>query len=368
MSSYAQAATSTWTRLTGSTDWNTAADWGGTLPISGTFFVFNSANASPSATLTNTLTTSAFNVTSRTFNSRLPAYTMTGNTFNLNGSTTAIVNNALTPEGIFNNSGQSPVTFANTGGLTDSNSTSFGLGTGGITITNGLTYAATVGLTSTLTGTTGVLTLGSLALNAGTTGGTASAITDTITGTGNVTVLGAISDGGAGAAPTASSGMTPGHADPRRGRHLHRVATDQRQRKSISSIAVHERNSLQYRGHHHHLLASLSITGANATAGTATGVNATGGTQFTYGGPATVSLTKCSGAASLTYTVGPASPTGSVLVRANNGVLVIQTSAADLGIGALGENFKVTGTAPAITNGMVDASIVSLGGITTGQG
>jgi len=81
-----------------------------------------------------------------------------------------------------------------------------------------------------------------------------------------------------------------------------------------------------------------------------------------------LSLTK-SGANTLSYTIGNAGASGntqglgSVLARATNGVLIIQTSAADLGTGTSNnENFLVNGTAPTLqgVNNMVNASIVTL--------
>jgi autotransporter-associated beta strand protein len=115
-----------------------------------------------------------------TFNAGSPAYTMTGNTFNL---TAGITNNSSNLQ-----------TFSNTGGLTQSVSvTDTVTAAGGITITNGLTETGSSGLGLTVNGAGGLLTLGSLTLNSGAT----AAVTDTIAGTGNVTINGAVANGSA---------------------------------------------------------------------------------------------------------------------------------------------------------------------------
>ena len=88
------------------------------------------------------------------------------------------------------------------------------------------------------------------------------------------------------------------------------------------------------------------------------------GTQFTYAGGGVISLNKGSDT-SLTVLAGNAGETGSVLNRSGSGVLIIQTASADLGSG---ENFKVTGVAPTVTNGMVSASIVGLGSTNANEG
>ncbi len=173
-------ATKTWTGNT-STDWATGTNWGTTAPASTDSLVFG-APGSAGALLTNTLTSSSFNVGGITFNSSATtAYTFTGNTFNL---TAGIVNN-----------GTALQTFNNTGGLTNSaNSTFVVSSSGGISI-NSLTDTATTNQTTTVNGAGGTLTIGSFALNSGAT--TAAAVTDTITGTGNVTITGAITNGNA---------------------------------------------------------------------------------------------------------------------------------------------------------------------------
>jgi fibronectin-binding autotransporter adhesin len=109
---------------------------------------------------------------------------------------------------------------------------------------------------------------------------------------------------------------------------------------------------------------TLSITsGTGAVADT--GVSNLPGSTFSYGGGDTLFLK--TGGTSLSYTIGNASPSGNVLVRTGNGVLVVQTNSADLGTN---ENFVVKGSPPAknATNGMVSATLVTLGGGTAGQG
>jgi fibronectin-binding autotransporter adhesin len=111
---------------------------------------------------------------------------------------------------------------------------------------------------------------------------------------------------------------------------------------------------------------NLSITGTGVAA--LTGVSNAAGSTFTYAGGDTLFLKKGTG---LSYTIGNASPSGSVLVRSGNGVLIVQTNSNDLGTAAAtGEDFFVTGTAPATnaTNKMVSASIVTLGGGTASSG
>ncbi len=96
----AQAAVEAWAGSAGSVDWTTAANWTGTHtpPISGDSLTFG-ANASSSNTLTDTLTTGAFNLTGITYNSGAPAYVMTGNAFKLTGS---ITNNSAVTQSINN--------------------------------------------------------------------------------------------------------------------------------------------------------------------------------------------------------------------------------------------------------------------------
>ena len=145
------AGTRTWTGSAGSTDWATAANWGGTTPASADSLVFTSANASPSTTLTNTLTSASFIVAGITFNANSPAYTMTGNTFALGGS-------------ISNNSGVQQ-TFSNTGGIAVTVAPQFALSTsGGINITGGLANNIVGNLGITVNGLGGNLQIGGLDL------------------------------------------------------------------------------------------------------------------------------------------------------------------------------------------------------------
>ena len=165
------AATDTWTGSAGSTDWLTGADWGGTAPSSGDSLIFTSANASSSNTLTDTLTSSAFNIGTITFNSGSPAYTMTGNAFTLTGG---ITNNSTSLE-----------TFSNTGGLDASSAAeTFAVTSGGITITNGLINTFAGAQTLTVNGAGNLLTLGGYTLENNAT----TAAPDVITGAGNVTI------------------------------------------------------------------------------------------------------------------------------------------------------------------------------------
>lgn len=101
---------------------------------------------------------------------------------------------------------------------------------------------------------------------------------------------------------------------------------------------------------------TLQLTPGTAAAAAVTGANAVAGSTFTYAGGATLGLTK-NGANNLSYIVGNASPSGSVLVRSNNGTLVIApTAAANLGSS---EKFVVNGlTSAANINGIYDASVV----------
>ena len=98
----AQAVTTYWTGAAGvgNTDVATAANWGGTQPPSGNTWGFNAAGTSGTI-LTNTLTSSAFNVQGIAFGSSstaAPPYTLSGNTFTLTGdisNTTAAVTQTL---------------------------------------------------------------------------------------------------------------------------------------------------------------------------------------------------------------------------------------------------------------------------------
>ncbi len=89
-----------------------------------------------------------------------------------------------------------------------------------------------------------------------------------------------------------------------------------------------------------------------------TGASVATGTKLTYGGNSTLSLNRGT-QTSLTFTAGNVGETGSVLAREGNGTLMIRSTGSEI-TGSLGtaEKFLVTGTAPAIANGMVTPSIV----------
>jgi len=102
----ADAASYTWRGSAGSTDWATTGNWS-SLPATSTatFLFFTSSNASSSNTLTNTLTSSTFQIGNITFEAGAPAYTMTGSTFRLIAATdptTFIANNSSNTQ-TFNN-------------------------------------------------------------------------------------------------------------------------------------------------------------------------------------------------------------------------------------------------------------------------
>ncbi len=173
----ASAATKTWQGSAGSADWLTGANWlTAGAPASNDSLVFTNANASPSNTLTNTLTSSAFTIANITFDALAPAYTMTGNTFRLNG--------------VDNNSGALQ-TFSNTGGLISNATTmNFNATSGNIEITTGYRLMNSGARALNING--GTLTLGSLELMA--TGAGSGATTTTIGGTGNLNVTGAVTN------------------------------------------------------------------------------------------------------------------------------------------------------------------------------
>lgn len=174
-----KAANRTWVGST-STDWVTNSNWnGGTAFAPADTITFNAAGTQ-GASLTNTLTNSAFNVGAITFSATASAYTLSGNTFNIAGN---ITNNSSFLQ-----------TFNNTSGLTVDAARTFTVSQlGSLAITNGLTNTGAAGLTTTVNGAGGTLTLGSFTLNSGATAGT----TATLAGTGNITVSGAVGNGSA---------------------------------------------------------------------------------------------------------------------------------------------------------------------------
>ena len=121
---------------------------------------------------------------------------------------------------------------------------------------------------------------------------------------------------------------------------------------------------------------SISSTGgtlslAPSTAATAanwTGASAAGA-QFNYGGTATIKLTRKDATSSLSFTIGGGGATPLFRSPSGNGVLIVQPSTTTtLGVNAagFGEQLLVNGTAPTVTNGMVNPSIVGLGVSTAG--
>lgn len=196
------AATKTWQGSAGSTDWLTGANWLTVgAPASNDSLVFTSANASPSNTLTNTLTSSAFTIANITFDALSPAYTMTGNTFRLNG--------------VDNNSGALQ-TFSNTGGLiSNATSMTFNATSGNIDITTGYRLMNSGARALNVNG--GTLTLGNLELMAA--GAGSGATTTTIGGTGHLNVTGAVTNlsGTAAITYTGSGTLTLGGANTHTG-------------------------------------------------------------------------------------------------------------------------------------------------------
>jgi len=96
----AHAATVVWSGTGTNGDWITAANWtGGVAPVSGQALQFGAAGSS-GTTLTNTLTSTAFNVAGITFTAAAPAYSMSGSAFTL---TAAVVNNSSATETLTTN-------------------------------------------------------------------------------------------------------------------------------------------------------------------------------------------------------------------------------------------------------------------------
>ncbi len=156
----AQAATDTWAGSAGNTDWNQATWTGGNAtPVSGDSLVFTSANASGSNTLTDTLTSSSFNIAGITFNSGALAYTMTGNAFALTGNITnsstslETINNAISTTAVRTvtmTSGGGNVTLGGNISGTGGGLTTAGTGTLTLSGTNSYTGTTTVGATGIL--------------------------------------------------------------------------------------------------------------------------------------------------------------------------------------------------------------------------
>jgi len=162
----AGAAVDTWAGSAGSADWITAANWSdGTsaAPLSNDSLLFANANLSASATLTDTLTSSSFNVAGITFNPGSFAYTFGGNAFALTGG---IINNGTNLETINNAVGlASTQTFTTTAGGGNISLGGLISGAGGITATGGgtLTLSAANTFSGQLTINGGVVSLASVA-------------------------------------------------------------------------------------------------------------------------------------------------------------------------------------------------------------
>ena len=188
----------------------------------GTDLTFNADGAAGTAAshvLTNTLTSTAFNIAGITFNSGAPAYTMGGNSFNL---TTGMTNNSGVLQ-TFNNSGVTAVTgdtggtVLNATGLTVSGGTTWNVGTGGITL-SGLQFNTINNSSSTTTvnGTGGTLTIAYLGLGTM----TSSRLVQTFNGSGNISVGTMVAGGSASAANdsfvysgTGTFSLTGSHTD-----------------------------------------------------------------------------------------------------------------------------------------------------------
>ena len=143
-----QAANSTWTGSAGTTNMNAAADWGGTVAPAGNIWIFTSANASSSTTLSNDFAAN-FNVGGIVFNSGALAYIINGNSINLSGG---ITNNGTSLETFgtaFALQGAETITTTSGGGNLTFNgiiSAAFGLtfnGSGTTTLNGADTYGTT---------------------------------------------------------------------------------------------------------------------------------------------------------------------------------------------------------------------------------
>ena len=222
-SALAATGPDTWVGNTDAT-WQNGANWSGTNapPASGDSLVFNAdgtAGTANSDTLTNTLTSTAFNVAGITFGSNAPAYTMTGNTFNL---TAGITNNSgvlqtFSNTGVVAVSGSTGGTVSNSTGLTLNGGTTWNVGTGGITV-SGLQFSTTNNSSSTTTvnGTGGTLTIAYLGLGTM----SSSRLVQTFNGTGNISIGTMVAGGSLSAATdsftysgTGTFSLTGSHTD-----------------------------------------------------------------------------------------------------------------------------------------------------------
>ncbi len=235
----AVAATETWTTGTGTANWSLGTNWTGTNlpPATGDSLIFGATNGT--TTLNDDLTNSSFNIAGITFNSGDPAYTISGNAFNLtggianNGTALETINDAISMSAV-----QTFTTTAGGGNITLGGAmTDGGLG-GGITVAGFGTLTLTgadsyVGATTVNSGTlnlgggtaTGSITgsalfLGGGTLNYTTTGTNTQTFTSTALSTGystitntsaNTIALGAISrTAGAGGSVNFTNNSTSG--------------------------------------------------------------------------------------------------------------------------------------------------------------
>jgi fibronectin-binding autotransporter adhesin len=205
-SSFAANGADIWQGSAGSTDWVTAGNWSSASvnkpPASGDSLVFTSTNASPSATLTDSLTSTSFNVAGITFNASSPAYTMTGNSFMLTGGITnnSSVLQTINNTGVTSVSGDTGGTLTQTTGISVAGSYTFNVGgsNAGISLA-GLQFVRTNNTsdTTTINGTGGTLTIGYLGLGSQ----SSSRLNQIFNGTGNISV-GTMAPGGSSAPST----------------------------------------------------------------------------------------------------------------------------------------------------------------------
>jgi len=169
----ALAATDTWTGSAGASDFNTAADWGGTLPATGDTFDFTSANASSTATLSDDFA-AGFSIAAISYAAASPTYTITGNSFALGAG--GITNDSANPQ-VINDPitlGATPTVFVV--GAADGSITLGGAVSdagGGVTLTNGALAGTLILSDATYTGPTTV-NVGTLNITGGTFGSASS--------------------------------------------------------------------------------------------------------------------------------------------------------------------------------------------------